>query len=285
MAALFGLGLSMMGSTSEAAVLATDSFLVGSNSTAGQYTIGNIGGQGPTVPGFTGNWSSGSVSVTATGLSRAGATVSGTTQGGAITSTGTNARVFRNFTPTTETTTGATTGASFVGTRYLSFLAQFTGTATNYRAVELFNGGTNEGDHRKLQVGYSSTDFGTASANFGMRVNNSSTSRALSNVAFNEDVNLFVLKFDMSADNNADTVSLFINPTSDSAAAAAIVSGVNFGGFDRFAVGRFSSNAIAVDEIRLGETFADVTAVPEPTAIAMLCLVGLGALARRRQNA
>jgi hypothetical protein len=45
-----------------------------------------------------------------------------------------------------------------------------------------------------------------------------------------------------------------------------------------------SGNEIVYDELRLGETLADVTPVPEPTTMALLGIGGLGALLRRRRR-
>lgn len=47
---------------------------------------------------------------------------------------------------------------------------------------------------------------------------------------------------------------------------------------------RANNQPITYDELRLGETLADVTPVPEPTTMALLGIGGLGALLRRRRR-
>ena len=54
--------------------------------------------------------------------------------------------------------------------------------------------------------------------------------------------------------------------------------------FDRFTLARFGSDINASwDEIRIGDTFADVAGIPEPSSSALLGLGGLALILRRRK--
>ncbi len=96
---------------------------------------------------------------------------------------------------------------------------------------------------------------------------------------------LLVVKAEFSATGN-DTFTLFVNPTLGvEPLTGAVKSNSNVGSVVGLTI--YSTGALRIDELRLGQTFADVTpaatAVPEPTSLALL-LLGVGAIyfARRR---
>jgi PEP-CTERM motif len=268
-----------LSAAAEAVVIAADSFLVGSNPAAGEYTATQITGQGPTVPGYTGTWVNGNASavVTASGLSYPGLQTSG---GALLGNSGASreGRILSN--PVAGTT---------AGTFYLSFLLQVSNTGGNYRAFELHSGGFDDTNNRTLQIGQggTGTDFGGAT-NFGLRL--------FSNDAFRIDlgtadtnVNLFVVRFNLSATNNADAITVYRNPaslTTEPAIAAGSLSGFNFTA-DRTSLANFQAgvaNNITLDEIRIGDSYASVLSVPEPSSSLMVLLGSAFGLARRRQR-
>ena len=63
--------------------------------------------------------------------------------------------------------------------------------------------------------------------------------------------------------------------------------------FDTITLARFGNSGLTTfDEIRLGNTFADVTtgvveqpAVPEPSSLGLLSIFGIGMMVRRRRSA
>ena len=108
---------------------------------------------------------------------------------------------------------------------------------------------------------------------------------------------LMVLKFEFMIGGDGETatweegcdrVTMFVNPTPG--AAAPDVAGTVMSTTTDLALlnvhfypGSGSSEG-AIDEIRLGETYADVTPVPEPATLALVALGGLMPLLRRRRR-
>ena len=93
---------------------------------------------------------------------------------------------------------------------------------------------------------------------------------------------LLVLKAQFNAGN--DVFTLYVNPTpgAPEPVAGAVKSDSNVGPVTGLTV--YSTGAFSVDELRMGDTFADVTpAVPEPAAAICLCLAAAGSLLGRHR--
>lgn len=214
--------------------------------------------------------------MTASGLSYPGLLTSG---GAAIAASGSGSRQGRLLSsPVT---------ASTAGTFYLSLLIDLSNaTGGNYKAFELHNGGFVDGSNRMLQLGQggTSTDF-NGTTNFGLRLFSNDAFRVDLGLA-NTDTNLFVIRFDLSATNNADSLTIYRNPSlaSEPAIPTGTLTGFNLT-FDRTSIANFQSNgdSITVDEIRIGTSYSDVLPVPEPGAALFVLLGGALSLARRRR--
>ena len=178
---------------------------------------------------------------------------------------------------------------SSTGTVWISWLYQQANTTdTTYRALELHNGIT-EGSplpdaNRVFHAGHSGGDFGS-NTEFGFRVNNDNGLQATTGVAVNTDVNLFILKIELSDVANSDSVTLWVNPA-DFSSEGALGSGTTVSGFDlqfdQVTLADFGGSELSLDEIRIATTLADATPVPEPTSMALLAL-GSACLFRRRR--
>lgn len=273
-------GVLALASQGRAAVISREQFLTGSNAAAGQYNIADVVVQGPTVQGYTGNYLAGSSSpdVVAGGLSFSNASGTVASSGGALQAVNANGdragRVLSS--PVTSSTTG---------TLYLGFLLQLSSTdASVYRAFELHDGGFDDAANRKLQVGLTSTDFGNT--NFGLRLFSNNSFR-IDLGAADTNTNLFVVKFQLGSTTNADSVTVYRNPTNLTQEAGNTAAGTlsNFDfTFDRTSLAAFGgTGTITADEVRIGTTWQDATTVPEPAAAGLLGLGALGLLARRRQ--
>ncbi len=105
-----------------------------------------------------------------------------------------------------------------------------------------------------------------------------------SSLTFNTDTHLVVGKISLMDIAGGDTITIWLDPGSESATTSG---GVSLSG--DFNVG--SNVSIRgggtwsgwLDELRIGETFSDVAPVPEPAALGLLALGGLLALNRRRK--
>lgn len=261
----------------EAALIAGDSFLTGGSP---NYNTGDLNTQNPTVTGFTGAWTgSTNIDVTATGLSYTGLD----TSGGAVFVTGSgggnNGRVSHVL--STSYTNSSTE------TVYISFLMQLgSATSNQFRAFELFNG-----DHtvaadanRTLELG-SGGSASPSSTTYGLRFKNDPDLADRINLgAADTAVNLFVLRFDLSATALSDTLTIYRNPTLglEPMVPTATLTGLDIQ-FDRVTLARFGdSGTTRWDEIRVGSDFASVT-IPEPSVSILGLASGLALLARRRR--
>ncbi|MGJ8656623.1 MAG: PEP-CTERM sorting domain-containing protein [Akkermansiaceae bacterium] len=264
-----------------AAIIMEDSFEIGG---AG-YTAGDLVGQNPAIAGATGNWftnAGNSQTVSATGLSYANLQTSG---GSVDANDASGQRNGRNLSVTYTDASDATV--------YISFLMQLgeAGGNGSYRAFELHDttlgasdGGMADGTNRQFQLGVHNGDFGTNG--IGFRAANDGAFDAELSATRNLDVNLFVIKLELSSTAASDSATVWMNPTTgtagDPASGGVTVSGFDIT-FDTIALARFAGDGTTWDELRVGDTFLDVTPVPEPSSTALLGLGGLALILRRRK--
>jgi hypothetical protein len=90
---------------------------------------------------------------------------------------------------------------------------------------------------------------------------------------------LLVLKAQFTATN--DLFTLYVNPTPGAAepSSGLLKNDANLGVVNGLTI--YSTGAFSIDEIRMGDTFADVTPVPEPGAMALACVLTCLLLGRR----
>jgi len=284
------LGVTLCGTSANAALILHEPFAIGGTPALGQYTATGLTPQNPTITGFTGAWRTqccGNANVDASGLTYAAPFYLGSSGGKVLSLNGTGggdsiSRNMRNLTTGYTNTTNDTI--------YMSLLMQLNNTsASPLREFELHFNGDADGN-RTLQLGFGSTDFGS-STQFRARINNSGA--LLQDIgAVNTDVNLFVMKFSLSSVNNADTIRIWMNPSLaqfGDPAGGVLFSGFNFQ-FDRIAFGDFFfvTGNIAFDELRMGNTFNEVAGsfIPEPASwsLGLIGLAGLGLFAWRRRR-
>ncbi|EEF63049.1 IPT/TIG domain-containing protein [Pedosphaera parvula] len=212
------------------------------------YTTSIPSGTASTANGFTGNWTCGTTPTITGGL----AYTSLPTANSALSST--SGRQFENFsTPLSS------------GTKWISFmLSQAGNNGGNSCGIYFPNGGTG------LFFGFGLAPFSGSQGGLGLGsiTTTGTTTSGAANLASsflgNYGTNyLVVLKIDFNTSGNNDTITAYINPTANSATPGVTatytvttfdvgtITGIGFqnagGGF-----------AIKADEIRVGDTYADV---------------------------
>jgi hypothetical protein len=99
------------------------------------------------------------------------------------------------------------------------------------------------------------------------------------------DTALLVVKADYAPVGN-DRFTLYVNPTpgAPEPAAGIVKNDADFGLVQGLTI--YSTGAMRIDELRVGQTFADVTPVPEPTSLGLAALAVLAhcRIERRRRS-
>jgi len=151
---------------------------------------------------------------------------------------------------------------------YISFLFQIEdiGDVKEYRAFELhdsrlgnLSNGFDDAINRKFALGVYVPDFGTKG--FGFRINEDSTLLGELSTMRDTDVNLFVLKFELSDDSMSDSVTVWLNPSlnlDENVNEGVTVSGFDIS-FDTISLARFGGTGTYLDEIRMGDSYSSVT--------------------------
>jgi hypothetical protein len=271
-------GLLVIASSADAGLLAYEGF----DYTAGSSNLDTVGSGGS---GWNGGWTN----ITNDGADVVSGSLVPTGASSGLASTGSSmlqnsqSRIGRFLDTSAGGAFGAAgylNGANDIGadgkTLYLSVLFQSNTDDDNFYEFEFHKDALGDGG----RIGGVGNDVNNSS-NFHLRAPNT-TNTAIGPA--NTDVNFFVIRIDYKAGN--DDIRVYMNPALGvepgvptlTALAQADMS------FDGFAVGAFLNGAtLAIDEIRVGETYADVTPVPEPGSLVLLGLGGLLIGTRRRR--
>jgi PEP-CTERM motif len=266
-AALVSCGL--FGSSAHAAVLAYEPF---------SYSTGSLIGAGPGT-GFTGTWSqngAGGSSVTTGSLSYSTLP----TAGNEASLDNANKRDTENL----MTPAGGVDGDT-VWVSYLLESPGATAQGADYMGLVL-NGSVS--DDFFGYTGVAPTQF-TAGVGIATATSSPLAITPVGTAQTQEASNqaLFLVA-EVQYASGGDTVSLYINPSLSSGPGTPVstyTQATSIGTIN--AIGLQGSGSGLYDEIRVGDTFADVTggsAVPEPASIGLLGIAGLGLLGRRRQS-
>jgi hypothetical protein len=281
------IGMFWYSPATHASLIGVDSFLIGSTPANGEYTVGDVFGQGPTIAGFqttgTTTWhnSASLFNVTASGLNHPG--VEGEL-GGAITSVNTNttsgAEIRRRMVGTTvQATSGNPVYFSYL-TRIASPLDITQATSTSFRLRGIDSSGG-------VPV-FGATKFGN-DFNFFYASNAGNVANTNIPVVLGE-VYQVVVKVSFGA--NVDYWLFNQNQIPGEAEPVAHFSGTAISnlttGSGEMRLLAFGAQRIAAtyDEVRIGRAWSDVVLpVPEPGSLALLVAGGALMLARRRSMA
>jgi hypothetical protein len=163
-------------------------------------------------------------------------------------------------------------GSNDIVTRYFSFLVRPEGTL-NAGAFNGFFGLYLDGTNDDLFVG---KPGGGALSNYVLEERGGSFQSPSSQLVILNQTALLVLRADFSP--GLDSFRLYVNPTPgapEPTFASAVENALDLGPVTGIVL--YSTGAHSIDEIRWGETYADVTPVPEPGTLS-LAAIGLAAL-------
>jgi hypothetical protein len=278
--------------------LAYDPFLIGPTPAAGEYTLGPLVGQnptiGPAVPSFfSGPWQGqgGSFPIVGPTVQSGSPSYIGLSSPGGSANGGgnSNGRAARQLAVGWDNSTS--------GTYYVGFVVNFGtigGSSDNnmgYRSVEFWRGPIGD------EVFPSAIGYNQFTSSFGPSQMNAATAKMQMNIVgapqqivsgapdsynFDGATHLIVVKFALSSAPLSDAVSMYLDPLptfpdfvfAEPAIPSASVSGIDFtlqaiGTSSDFGGGAFGS---VFDELRVGTTFADAapslpSLVPEPSGL------------------
>lgn len=256
--------------TSSAALIAYEGF----DFTSTGFPSGGAAGSGT---GWANGWSANGVIFTGTGVTYSNASGTLSTTGNALTTT------YSGYTTTVRTLSSAVTAASSSdGIVWVSFLANSAGVngasgSGNYLNLKLRSGTTNRTD---LGITYNGSSG--ASNSWCIFQNGLAASTGI-NAASNP-LQLLVAKINL----NTGTTALYlgtdlgVEPTT----ALATSTTAAFTSFDSvfIEIGGGAVTGRALDEIRIGTSYADVVPAPEPSSIALLLMASSLLLVRSRKR-
>lgn len=173
------------------------------------------------------------------------------------------------------------------GTKWVSFLFQDGGNSGAVPIGLVLNSSTANSLFVGFRDGFSGTDtfFGmgltpSGTAQQGGPVSPLGTQTPISNTA----IHFIAIKIDFTGGN--ESLSLYINPTpgeTEPALPTATDSSTNFGTFTAVGYNGAGGPLDIIDEIRIGDSFAEVSGlVPEPASASLL--IGAGMLMARRRR-
>lgn len=251
--------------SASAALLAYEGFNYGS---PGADLVGQNGGtgfSGPWVAGgfnasISNNFDRNSLSIPASGLSTSGGSVLAGVRNDAISG------VSRTL----------TTSLGSVGTTaYVSAVLQPAGVIGAGLYSGFFGLTLESPTEPEIFVGKP----GSGTNNYAIEERGGSNQRVTTTAAVVGQPMLLVLKAEFKA--GADTFTLYLNPTPGAPEpASGFVLNATVGSVSALTL--YSTGAFSTDELRVGQTFADVTPVPEPSLAALVWLGMMGAFMRRR---
>jgi hypothetical protein len=251
------------------------------------YTVGaTVNGANPGVDGFSGSWikaGGGDTVVQAGSLAYSAGGQDLVTSGNKATSQPAG-RMFRRFDVSGTSSLANYIDADTLSTSangkplYISMLVQWEGDPTDaFYGVEFHDPSSAEqNSSREFRF-----DAADGPDEFQLDFDGSNNN-GLSD--FDQATHLLVLRIDFASGN--DTITYWWDPVSIGGAAptsTGLYSGMDVN-FDKIVLSRFAGNGSTlgvIDEVRLGETYADVTPVPEPGALGLMSLGALMALKRR----